>query len=109
VNDSNKVNQLLERLHPTPAVCGFPKESALNFIKENEAFDRGYYSGFLGPVSHENHQQFFVNLRSGMCYQNGLMLMAGAGINEMSVEEDEWVETERKMDTLLNCVQLIKN
>jgi isochorismate synthase EntC len=37
------------------------------------------------------------------------MLMAGAGINEMSVEEDEWVETERKMDTLLNCVQLIKN
>ena len=109
VNDANKVNQLLERLHPTPAVCGFPKESALTFILENEAFDRGYYSGFLGPMSHDNHQQLFVNLRSGMAYDNGLMLMAGAGINEMSVEEDEWVETERKMDTLLNCVQLIKN
>jgi isochorismate synthase len=100
---------LLERLHPTPAVCGFPKGSAMQFIIENEAFERGYYAGFLGPVSHDNHQQLFVNLRSGMGYQNGLMLMAGAGINEMSVEEDEWVETERKMDTLLNCVHLIKN
>jgi isochorismate synthase len=109
VNDANKVNQLLERLHPTPAVCGFPKESALKFILENEGFDRGYYAGFLGPISHDNHQHLFVNLRSGMGYQNGLMLMAGAGINEMSIEEDEWLETERKMDTLLNCVHLIKN
>ena len=109
VNDANKVNQLLERLHPTPAVCGFPKGSAMQFIIENEGFNRGYYAGFLGPVSHDNHQQLFVNLRSGMGYQNGLMLMAGAGINEMSVEEDEWVETERKMDTLLNCIHLIKN
>jgi isochorismate synthase len=109
VNDANKVNQLLERLHPTPAVCGFPKGSAMQFIIENEAFNRGYYAGFLGPVSHDNHQHLFVNLRSGMGYQNGLMLMAGAGINEMSIEEDEWLETERKMDTLLNCVHLIKN
>lgn len=109
VNDSGKVNLLLKSLHPTPAVCGFPKDKAMQYILKNESFERGYYSGFLGPVSHLKHQQLYVNLRSGMAYLNGLMLMAGAGINEMSVEEDEWLETERKMDTLLNCIDLIKN
>ncbi|MBQ5535275.1 MAG: chorismate-binding protein, partial [Oscillospiraceae bacterium] len=33
---------VLQALHPTPAVCGLPKEEALRFILANEPDSRGY-------------------------------------------------------------------
>lgn len=42
--DSNKLGNLLNLLHPTPAVCGLPKEEAYRFIQDNEKYDRRYYS-----------------------------------------------------------------
>ena len=51
-NDTSDVcgiGNVIETLHPTPAVCGLPKNDALRFILENENVDRRYYSGFLGP------------------------------------------------------------
>jgi isochorismate synthase len=38
--------ELIESLHPTPAVCGLPKENAIDFIAKNEGYDRKYYTGF---------------------------------------------------------------
>lgn len=42
--DNKKLGELLKRLHPTPAVCGLPKEETYRFIRENEGYDRSYYS-----------------------------------------------------------------
>ncbi len=57
--------QLLKALHPTPAVCGIPREQASDFVRQNENFDREYYTGFLGEVGQEFDDgfEFFVNLR----------------------------------------------
>lgn len=93
---------LIERLHPTPAVCGLPKTEACEFICGSEGYDRRYYSGFLGVLNHDSRTQLFVNLR---CIEVAPSLReaafyAGGGIMPTSVPEEEWRETERKMDTM---------
>ena len=50
-------------LHPTPAVCGLPKDLAAEFIRKNEAHERKYYTGYLGPWRLNQQVSLFVNLR----------------------------------------------
>ena len=50
-SNSNVLSNLISMLHPTPAVCGFPKQLAMDFIKKYELIDRKYYSGFLGMTN----------------------------------------------------------
>ncbi len=96
---------MLELLHPTSAVCGLPKEPALNFIIENEGYERTFYSGFLGPVNVENESALFVNLRCMKIEnQTTATLFAGAGITEDSNPAREWAETELKCQTLLGLI-----
>lgn len=92
--------ELCSELHPTPAVCGLPYKTAMEFILQNESHDRSYYCGFLGPLRPDGDFSFFVNLRCAECYDDGLLLYAGAGINALSVPEDEWDEVIKKMETV---------
>lgn len=95
---------MLRLLHPTSAVCGMPKEAALNFILANETHKREFYSGFLGPVNVLDETNLFVNLRC-MQYLNGrAVLFAGAGITAHSDPEKEWAETEMKCQTMLGIL-----
>jgi isochorismate synthase len=93
---------MLRLLHPTSAVCGMPKQEALRFIQQMEGFDRELYSGFLGPVNRNAQSNLYVNLRSGKLKDNQLTTFAGAGITASSNAQLEWVETEAKMETLLD-------
>ncbi len=95
-----ELGELLELIHPTPAVCGLPKREALGFILENEGYNRGYYSGFVGKLNIENETQLYVNLRCMNICDNVVTLYAGGGIVKGSDAEDEWIETERKMATM---------
>lgn len=95
---------MLELLHPTSAVCGMPKAEAMQFILENENYEREFYSGFLGPINISKASNIFVNLRSMKISENIAHLYAGAGITEDSDPEKEWNETEIKMKTLLNIL-----
>ncbi len=95
---------MLNLLHPTSAVCGMPKAEAMQFILENENYEREFYSGFLGPININNSSNIFVNLRSMKLSGNIAHLYAGAGITEDSDSEKEWNETEIKMKTLLNIL-----
>ncbi|MGB3181079.1 MAG: chorismate-binding protein [Cyclobacteriaceae bacterium] len=95
---------MLELLHPTSAVCGMPKEAAMNFILDREAYDRRYFSGYLGPVNMEQGSHLFVNLRCMQLLDGGAVLYAGAGVTEDSRPEKEWQETEDKMHTLLDVI-----
>lgn len=97
--------QLLEVLHPTSAVCGMPYESALNFIKNNEGFDRAFYAGYLGLVKKDTAFKFFVNLRCASVYNGAYLLSAGAGINRLSVPVDELEETNNKFQTIAQCLK----
>ncbi len=93
--------ELVSALHPTPAVCGIPKEKALELIEEIEEKDRFYYSGFLGPIGIRSQRNLFVNLRCAMWKDNELSLFVGGGITGESIPEREWDETELKAETLI--------
>ncbi|MCT4614827.1 MAG: chorismate-binding protein [Marinifilaceae bacterium] len=99
--DDNRMISLIEDLHPTPAVCGIPKQSAMDSIIEIESHDREYYAGFIGPVAN-GIWNLFVNLRCGKLTNNQLVLYVGGGITKDSEEESEWDETSHKSDTLLS-------
>jgi len=91
---------MLELLHPTSAVCGLPMAEAKAFLKEHEKLDRGYFSGFLGPVNFEGDTSLFVNLRCVQATENGLLFYAGAGVTIDSEPENELLETGLKFATL---------
>ena len=92
---------MLELLHPTSAVCGMPKLEAAQTIHDKEQFDRSYFSGFIGPVNMQQQSDLYVNIRCMQLGQNQAYVYAGAGITEDSEPENEWVETEIKMKTIL--------
>jgi isochorismate synthase len=96
--------ELLDALHPTPAVAGQPKDDAISFIKQLEPHDREYYTGFLGPVQSNEVIDLFVNLRCMKITPDYLSLFIGGGITLESVPEDEWEETQLKANSLLNII-----
>lgn len=96
----NVTAAMLPLLHPTSAVCGMPKEPAMEFIMMNEPFSREFYSGYLGPINIEGSTDIFVNLRCAQVFKNKIFLYAGAGITQDSVAEKEWEETELKMNVI---------
>ena len=95
---------MIELLHPTSAVCGMPKVSALQIIAEQELHNREFYSGFLGPVNVQRESHLFVNLRTMKIIGNEATLYAGCGITEESIPLKEWSETEMKIQTLMGVI-----
>lgn len=87
---------LLGALHPTPAVCGQPREDALELLRTQERFDRGLYSGLVGLVGARD-AEFTVAIRSALVQAGQVQLFAGAGIVAGSRPEDEWEETQSKL------------
>ena len=104
LTDDFSALDLITTLHPTPAVCGLPKESALEFIQKNEAFDRTYYSGFLGEYNSNNQTNLFVNLRCLEVVNDAVNIYVGCGITKDSNPEMEFLETENKSMTMRNII-----
>ena len=100
LKNTDHIGDLLQELHPTPAVCGLPKEEAFRFILNNEGYDRSYYSGFTGWLDTEGHTDIYVNLRCMEIKPGEAILYAGGGILASSEVESEWVETGDKMNTM---------
>lgn len=95
------LKDIIYQLHPTPALCGFPKEKARDFIEKNEGFCREYYGGFLGEYQlvdkiGDRQTQLYVNLRSMQIKGNSAFLYIGGGINNDSIAEKEYEETVNK-------------
>lgn len=94
---------LLKVLHPTPAVAGYPRQASLDFIRDHESLQRDYYAGYFGLVN-TDRSLIHVNLRCMRLYDDKIEFFAGAGITVDSDPLKEWVETERKIDTLLSLI-----
>ncbi|MGH3147344.1 MAG: isochorismate synthase [Rubrobacter sp.] len=88
--------ELLDALHPTPAVGGYPREEALPEIRALEPFDRGHYAGPVGWIG-ADASEFAVGIRSGLVRGRTLSLFSGAGIVAGSVPDEEWAEIEQKI------------
>ena len=111
------LKQLLGNLHPTPAVCGLPKEDAKQFILNNEAYNREFYTGFLGELNIKEKKtrnsnrhnvendayatiktisNLYVNLRCMQIKPKNALIYVGGGITIDSSPEAEWEETVHK-------------
>lgn len=95
---------VLASLHPTPAVCGIPREVALGVLTESEMFDRGWYAGPVGWLDSEGRGVFVPALRSAALSAGRWRLFAGAGIVPGSDPAAEWEETEMKLRPVLRAI-----
>ncbi|MGC8737134.1 MAG: isochorismate synthase [Candidatus Hydrogenedens sp.] len=95
--------EILEQLHPTPAIGGYPRGSALEWIKQEEPLDRGIYSGPVGWISYSS-AEFCVGIRSALLQGDKISLYSGAGIVKGSQPEAEWNELEYKIMGYLNVL-----
>ena len=101
------LGDLLEALHPTPAVCGLPKDEAYDFITHDGSYDRKYYSGVIGEINPRQTTSLYVNLRCMHIHNQQTTLYAGGGLLPSSVMEGEWEETRHKMNTMRKCLDIL--
>lgn len=120
------LKQILQNLHPTPAVCGLPKEDAKQFILHNEAYSREFYTGFLGELNLKEKKSrnsnrhnvendaytairtisnLFVNLRCMQFKQNNALIYVGGGVTKDSNPVAEWEETVHKSLVMKKVLQ----
>lgn len=96
------VLELVEALHPTPAVGGLPPDVAQRIIRETEAFDRGWYAGPVGWFDAEGDGSFAVGIRSAVATAEEATLFAGNGIVRDSDPDEEWDELQLKYRPMLD-------
>ena len=94
---------LIERLHPTPAVGGYPTDNALREIARIESFNRGWYAAPVGWIGCDK-THFAVAIRSGLIESNHLSLFSGAGIVRGSEPEKEWLEVQNKIQDFMSVL-----
>ncbi|MCY0967770.1 chorismate-binding protein [Chryseobacterium wangxinyae] len=99
------LDAIIEELHPTPAVCGIPKDFCKEKIQELEKFPRELYAGFI-RIETDEFIQYFVNLRCAKLYRDAVHLFVGGGITAQSDPEKEWMETELKSEAVLKNLSL---
>lgn len=95
--------QLLQALHPTPAVGGLPRQAAMNFIRQQEGYIRGWYAGACGYFN-KYESEFSVAIRSALIEPKTISLFAGAGIVAGSNPQAEWQELENKLATIISIL-----
>ncbi len=121
----NGLKAIIDKLHPTPAVCGLPKQDAKQFIIKHEGYNREFYTGFFGEINLKQSKtrntnrrnvennayatvktisHLFVNLRCLQIKNNQALIYVGGGITKDSVPEKEWEEIVAKSKTVKNLL-----
>ena len=103
-DDSSDVD-ILNSLHPTSAVGGYPTTDALDVIQEMEPFDRGWYAGPVGWIGQDS-AEFSVAIRSALASTASISLFSGAGIVNGSIPKKEWLEVEQKNSDFIKVLGL---
>jgi len=103
--DNVSLLDIVEKLHPTPALGGYPRDKALKTIREAEKLDRGWYAGPIGWVNMDGDGEFVVAIRSGLVQGKSVSLFAGCGIVADSDPESEYLETQMKFKPMLSALR----
>jgi menaquinone-specific isochorismate synthase len=103
LKDSVSDAELIETLHPTAAVGGYPRDKAVEEIGRLEGFNRGWYAAPVGWVK-QDAAKFVVAIRCGLVKDNCLNLYSGAGIVRGSIPDNEWDEMNNKIDMFLSVL-----
>lgn len=99
--DDVHVLELVDDLHPTPAVGGYPSGLSSSYLRDREPLNRGYYASPMGWFDFQGNGEFCVGIRSGLIRGSNLHLFAGAGLIDGSNPENEWDEVQLKYRGLL--------
>ena len=105
LSDDYHVFELIEALHPTPAVGGLPPAEAYAAIRDAERFDRGWYAAPVGWIDADGNGTFAIAIRSAVVGRSSVRLFAGAGIVANSVPEREWDELQLKYRPILDALE----
>ena len=100
INDED----ILQFLHPTPALGGAPRKQAMAIIRKLEGFSRGWYGAPVGYVGLD-WAEFVVGIRSGLARGKKLSIFAGAGIVQGSQAAGEWDEVENKISNFIKIIR----
>ena len=103
-HESLPMRDLLNELHPTPAIGGLPARKGLSYILEHEGYDRKYYCGFLGETNFNTSASLYINLRCMQINQEQIAAYVGGGITAASDPQEEWEETILKSKTILDKI-----
>ena len=95
---------ILEKLHPSAAVCGTPTEMAAKVIAELEGMPRGRYAGPVGWVDARGDGELGIALRCGQIFDNEIRLFAGCGIVAGSDPQRELAESEAKFAPMMSAL-----
>jgi isochorismate synthase len=106
LNPDATIWSVVQSLHPTPAVAGYPREAAQEYIVGAEPFPRGWYAGAVGWTNLDGNGQWMVALRSGTIRGTEVNLYAGCGIMGDSDPQAELRETDWKFGTMLSALEL---
>jgi isochorismate synthase len=104
-SDPPNLGQLVEALHPTPAVCGTPTDDARAFIREHEGIERGLYTGVLGWQNADGGGDTTVALRCGLIDGQEARIFAGGGVTADSDVDAELRETSAKFEPMLQALR----
>jgi isochorismate synthase len=102
--EGEDILSLVQAPHPTPAVCGSPREEARTLIRSTESFDRGWYAGPVGWFDLAGEGDFVPALRAAIGAGRRWRLFAGAGIVAGSSPDEEWAETALKFEPALRAL-----
>lgn len=105
LNDGVSVFDLIEVLHPTPALGGVPTSKALAFIRNEEQFERGWYGAPIGWLDAASNSEFAVAIRSALIQKDEMSLFAGCGVMADSDPEKEYEETAVKFLPILTILE----
>jgi menaquinone-specific isochorismate synthase len=106
LSDEEPLNilELVERLHPTPALGGSPLVESMTYLREVERVPRGWYAAPIGWIDDQLDGVFAVAIRSAVTQFNRAWLYAGAGIVADSEPRREWSETQLKFKPMLDAL-----
>ncbi|MBZ0200803.1 MAG: chorismate-binding protein, partial [Ignavibacteriaceae bacterium] len=97
LNEDVPLLLLIDKLFPTPAICGVPTSKALQLIKKSETHQRGLYSGLIGWFNFDDEGEFLIAIRSALLTGKKIFAYAGCGIVRGSDPLAEYSETELKL------------
>lgn len=106
LNPDKRLLDGIQALHPTPAVGGLPRATAMGFIRRHEGFDRGWYAAPVGWPDSKGNGDFLVALRSALITPQHCHLFAGCGIVHGSWPADEYEETQIKLASMEHALLL---
>ncbi|MUK90042.1 isochorismate synthase [Ornithinibacillus sp. L9] len=104
LKEGYSILNIIDNLHPTPALGGTPRKESLEFIRHYEQLDRGWYGAPIGWLDSNENGEFAVAIRSGLIQGNRATLFAGCGIVEDSNPEAEYEETNIKFLPMLSVL-----